>query len=154
MAKHEEYEKKVERMVEPIISEHDFSLVDVEYVKEAGEYYLRVYIDKTGGITIDDCEIVSRALSDKLDADDFIPDAYILEVSSPGLFRPIKKEKDYLRNIGRDVEIHLFKPQDGGKEFIGILKAFDEESVTLGCDEDTFTFEKKNISMIREYEEL
>ena len=154
MTKHEEYEKKVERMVEPIITEHAFSLVDVEYVKEAGEYYLRVYIDKSGGITIDDCETVSRALSDKLDADDFIPDAYILEVSSPGLFRPIKKEKDYLRNIGRDVEIHLFKSQDGGKEFIGILKAFDEETVTLGCDEDTFTFEKKNISMIREYEEL
>ena len=109
MSKREDYEQKTEALVMPLIEENGFELVDVEYVKEAGNYYLRVYIDKEGGITVDDCEVISRALGDKLDADDFIDDSYILEVSSPGLGRPLKKEKDFLRSIGKEIEIKLYR---------------------------------------------
>ena len=94
MAKHAEIEERTEALVLPIIEEHHFELVDVEYVKEGADWYLRVYADKEGGINIDDCVLISRALEAKLDAEDFIEDAYILEVSSPGLGRPLKKEKD------------------------------------------------------------
>lgn len=98
MSRREEYEQKAEELITPIVEANGFELVDVEYVKEGGTWYLRAYIDKEGGITVDDCEIVSRAFSDRLDAEDFIDDAYIMEVSSPGLGRPLKKEKDYKRS--------------------------------------------------------
>ena len=91
MTRREEYEAKAEQMLTPLMEEHGFELVDVEYVKEAGNWYLRAYVDKEGGITLDDCELVNRAWSDMMDADDFIEDAYILEVSSPGLGRQLKK---------------------------------------------------------------
>lgn len=91
MSKREIYEQKTEELIMPLIEQHQFELVDVEYVKEGGNWYLRAYIDKPGGITVDDCELVSRALSDLLDEHDFIEDAYILEVSSPGLGRPLKR---------------------------------------------------------------
>ena len=100
-------EQKAEELITPLIEEHHFELVDVEYVKEGGTWYLRAYIDKEGGITVDDCEIVSRAFSDRLDAEDFIDDAYIMEVSSPGLGRPLKKEKDYKRSMGKELEIPI-----------------------------------------------
>ena len=105
MSKREDYEKKTEELVLPLIDGKDFELVDIEYVKEGGNYYLRVYLDKEGGITIDDLEMVSRALSDKLDEKDFIDDAYVLELSSPGLDRPLKKDKDFERNKGKMVEL-------------------------------------------------
>jgi len=101
MAKRDDYEQKTERLLLPIMERTGFELVDVEYVKEGSNYYLRAYIDKEGGITIDDCELVSRELSDLLDAEDFIPEAYYLEVSSPGLGRQLKKEKDFARSIGK-----------------------------------------------------
>ena len=108
MTKREEYEKKTEELLLPIMEENQFELVDVEYVSEGGVYYLRAYIDKPGGITVDDCEVVSRRLSDLLDKKDFIKDAsYILEVSSPGLGRQLKKDKDFDRNMGKEVEIRL-----------------------------------------------
>ena len=94
MAKKELYEQKTEALLLPMMEEHQFELVDVEFVKEAGTWFLRAYIDKPGGITIDDCEVISRALSDRMDEEDFIEEAYILEVSSPGLGRPLKKDKD------------------------------------------------------------
>ena len=100
MTKREEYEQKTEQLLLPIIEKNNFELVDVEYVKEAGNWYLRAYIDKPGGITVDDCEIVNRELGDLLDRDDFIDDSYILEVSSPGLGRPLKKERDFVRSEG------------------------------------------------------
>lgn len=93
LSRREEYEQKAEELITPIVEANGFELVDVEYVKEGGTWYLRAYIDKEGGITVDDCEIVSRAFSDRLDAEDFIDDAYIMEVSSPGLGRPLKKRK-------------------------------------------------------------
>ena len=119
MSKAREYEEQTEQLLQPIIDENNFELVDVEYVKEGGNWFLRAYIDKEGGITIDDCELVSRALSDLLDKEDFIPDSYILEVSSPGLGRQLKKDKDFKRSIGKEIEIKLYKPvkiKDGKKE--------------------------------------
>lgn len=151
MAKHESYEQKAETMITPILQENGLNLVDVEYVKEAGQWYLRFYIDKDGGVNINDCETVSRAMSDLLDKDDFIEDAYILEVSSPGLGRPIKKEKDFIRNTGREIEFKLFKAEDGTKEFTGILKVFDKDTVTVLLNEEEKVFERKNIALIREY---
>ncbi len=109
MSKREDYENRTEKLLEPIVAEHEFEIVDVEYIKEGSNWYLRAYIDKPGGITIDDLEMVSRALSDKLDEEDFISDAYILEVSSPGLGRPLKKEKDFKRSMGEEVEVFLYK---------------------------------------------
>ena len=94
------YEEKTEQLIQPFIDAHHFELVDVEYVKEGSDWYLRVYIDKEGGITVDDCEVISREFNEVLDKENYIPDQYIFEVSSPGLLRPLKKEKDYQRSIG------------------------------------------------------
>lgn len=150
MSRREEYESKVEAFLLPIMEEHHFELVDVEYVKEAGTWYLRAYIDKEGGFTVDDCEMVSRLLSDWLDAKDFIDDSYILEVSSPGLGRPLKKEKDFKRSLGEQVEIRLFKAVDRQKEFTGTLTAYDENTVTIGYEDGTESkFERKDIALIR-----
>ena len=107
MSKHQEYEKRTEQLILPILEEHHFELVDVEFVKEAGSWHLRAYIDKEGGITIDDLTLVNHALGDRMDQEDFIEESYVLEVSSPGLLRPFKKPKDYIRNLGNDVEVKL-----------------------------------------------
>ncbi|MBE6014134.1 MAG: ribosome maturation factor RimP [Lachnospiraceae bacterium] len=149
MSKRETYEQRTEELVLPVIEENKFELVDVEYVKEAGTWYLRVYIDKPGGITIDDCEIVSRRLSDIMDEHDFIDDAYILEVSSPGLGRPLKKDKDFARSIGEEVELKTYKAIDKRKEFKGILKAFDEKTVTVEVDGTECVFDRKDLALIR-----
>ena len=150
MSKREDYEARVEAFLLPVMEENHFELVDVEYVKEAGNWYLRFYIDKEGGITVDDCEAVSRIFSDKLDELDFIEDAYIMEVSSPGLGRPLKKEKDYVRSMGKEVEIRTYRPINKEKEFYGILSAYDESSVTITTEEQKEqTFEKADIALIR-----
>ena len=140
---------KVEELVTPIIDENDFELVDVEYVKEGANWYLRVYADKDGGITIDDRVLISRALEVKLDEEDFIQDAYILEVSSPGLGRQLKKDKDFKRSLGEKVECKLFKAINKQKEFEGILKDFTEETITLEVDETELIINRKEIAMIR-----
>ncbi len=151
MTKREEYEQKTEQLLMPIIEANGFELVDVEYVKEAGSWYLRAYIDKPGGITVDDCEIVNRELGDRLDQDDFIEDSYILEVSSPGLGRPLKKEKDFIRNQGEEVEIRTYRMIDGQKEFQGILKNWDKNTVTIeNEDGQEQSFERENIALIRQ----
>lgn len=150
MSKREIYEQKTEEILLPIVERQGFELVDVEYVKEGGNWYLRAYIDKPGGIHVDDCELVSRELSDILDKEDYIDEAYILEVSSPGLGRPLKKEKDYQRSLGQEVEIRTYRMIDRQKEFIGILKDYDKETVTLELeDEITKTFDKSDIALIR-----
>lgn len=150
MSRREEYEQKAEAMLAPIVEANGFELVDVEYVKEAGNWYLRGYIDKPGGITVNDCETVSRAFSDKLDEDDFIEDSYIMEISSPGLDRPLKKEKDFARSIGKLVEIRTYRPIEKQKEFSGVLTAYDSSSVTIQEEEETErTFDKKDIALIR-----
>lgn len=150
MSKREQYEQLTEQLLQPIIDSHGFELVDVEYVKEAGTWYLRAYIDKPGGITVDDCEVVSRTFSDILDEKDYIEDTYIFEVSSPGLGRPLKKEKDFARSIGEEVEIRTYRAIDRQKEFIGILKEYDKDTVTIEYeDETTQVFERTEIALIR-----
>jgi len=149
-ARTEAVEARAEALALPVAEENGYELVDIEYVKEAGTWYLRAYIDKPGGVTVDDCEIMSRAFEVKLDEEDLIPDAYILEVSSPGLGRPLKKEKDYIRAVGKEIEIHTYKPVDGNKQFFGTLTAYDENSVTI-LDEDgqEMQFQKKDLALIR-----
>ena len=150
MTKREMYEKNTEEILLPMMEELGFELVDVEYVKEGSTWYLRAYIDKPGGINIDDCETVSRRLSDILDEKDYIDEAYILEVSSPGLGRPLKKEKDYKRSLGEEVEIRTYRMIDRQKEFTGILKDYDEKTVTIEPDGGTLlTFDKSDIALIR-----
>lgn len=149
MSIREQYEQKAEAMAEPIVTGHGFELVDVEYVKEGSSFYLRAYIDKPGGITVDDCEVVSRAFSEKLDQEDFIEEAYIMEVSSPGLGRPLKKEKDYKRSMGKELEIRTYRAIGREKEFYGILTAYDENSVTIDCEGEEKTFQKSEIALIR-----
>ena len=117
-------EKKAEDLILPIIEENKFELVDIEFVKEGPNWYLRVFIDKDEGITIDDCELVSKAFEKKLDEEDIIKQAYILEVSSPGIDRPLKKDKDFKRCIGKLIDIKLYKPFEGRKEFQGTLENF------------------------------
>ena len=150
LSKKETYEQKAEEMILPIVEANGFELVDVEYVKEGQNWYLRAYIDKEGGITVDDCEMVSRKLGDWLDKEDFIDESYILEVSSPGLGRPLKKEKDFKRSLGEQVEIRLYKAVDRQKEFVGALKAYDENTVTIEYEDGAeSTFERKDIALIR-----
>ena len=144
------YEEKTEQLIQPFIDAHHFELVDVEYVKEGSDWYLRVYIDKEGGITVDDCEVISRVLSDWLDKEDFIEDSYILEVSSPGLGRPLKKDKDFERSLGEQVEIRLYKARNKQKEFEGVLKSYDKDTVTIETEDgNQETFERGDIALIR-----
>ena len=150
MSKREVYEQKSEELITPFVEDKGFELVDVEYVKEGGNWYLRAYIDKPGGITVDDCEVISRSLSDKLDEEDFIEGAYILEVSSPGLGRPLKKEKDFVRNMGQEVELRTYRAIEKQKEFRGILDAYDKSSITLEVEEgEKLVFDRSNVALVR-----
>lgn len=150
MSKREMYEQKTEQILQPIVDKHAFELVDVEYVKEGSTWYLRAYIDKPGGIAIDDCEIVSRELSENLDTNDYIEDAYILEVSSPGLGRPLKKDKDFDRSIGEEVEIKLYRAIDKQKEFVGVLESHTKEDITITIEEEgSMAFKKSEVALVR-----
>ena len=144
------YESRTEEILAPFLESHRLELFDVEYVKEGGEKYLRAYIDKEGGVNINDCETVSRYLSDELDREDFIPEAYILEVSSPGLGRQLKKDRHLEKSIGKDVDVKLFAAMDGEKQLSGTLVGFDRELLTISPEDGTEkTIERKNIASIR-----
>ena len=151
MSKKEDIERRTEEAVMPILERSGFDLWDVAYMKEGRDMYLRVFIDKPGGITIDDCVDVSRALSDILDADDFIGDAYTLEVSSPGLGRKLVRDREYRRSIGRDVDIKFYKSIDGSKQTTGKLTGFDKDSITI-ADESSppkeRTFNRSEIAAV------
>ena len=149
MSKKDLYESKTGELVTPLIEQNNFELVDIEYVKEGSNWYLRVYIDKPGGINVDDCELISRALSDKLDEEDFIDDAYILEVSSPGLGRPLKKDKDFERSLGEDVEIKLYRMKDGTKDYRGFLKSYNKEEIVIEDNDEEITFKRSEIALVR-----
>lgn len=149
MSQREQYEKKTEELIVPILDAKGFELVDVEYVKEGQDYFLRAYIDKPGGITIDDCVAVSREMNVLLDELDYVDGAYTFEVSSPGLGRPLKKPRDYEHSMGEEVEIRTYKAMDGSKEFYGILKAYDDATVTIQSEEEEITFNKSDIALIR-----
>ena len=150
MRRKEEIEPYVESLAAPIAGRHGFELVDVEYVKEGGSWYVRIYIDKEGGITIDDCEVFSREMDVPLDRDDCIEGSYILEVSSPGLGRPLKKDRDFERSLGEKTEVKLFSAVDGQKEYSGILRSWDKETVTLELsDEKLLEIKRSQIALIR-----
>lgn len=146
--KHDEIEELVSELVTEIISDTDLELVDVEYVRER-DWYLRVYLDKESGLDLDDCELVSRKLSEILDAKDPIKENYLLEVSSPGLDRVLKKEKDFIRYRGRDVDVQLFKPYDGEKQFTGALKSFTDTTITITVNKEDKIFERKDMAQMR-----
>ncbi|MDE6674829.1 MAG: ribosome maturation factor RimP [Acetatifactor sp.] len=149
MSKRENYEARTEALLQPIVAAFGVEIYDVEYVKEGSDYYLRAYIDKPEGVNILDCENVSRALSDALDREDFIPDAYILEVSSPGLGRTLKKDRHLAASIGSEVEIKLYKPLDGVKEYAGVLKAFDENNIVITGENGDRDFVRNDIAVVR-----
>lgn len=153
MSKRETYEERTEKLLLPIVQANQVEIYDVEYVKEGSGYYLRCYIDKEGGVNINDCEAVSRALSDELDREDFIKEAYILEVSSPGLGRALKKDKHLEKSLLKDVDIRTYKPIDGRKEFTGKLMAFDKDTVTLEFDSGSgmreTVFNRKDIAAMK-----
>ena len=149
MSRREEYETKTQALLEPIAEANGVSVYDVEYVKEGADYHLCAYIDKPEGVNIQDCENVSRALSDALDREDFIADAYILEVSSPGLGRALKKDKHLQASIGQEVELKLFRPIEKCREFSGELAGFDRESVTILQEEGPRSFLRSDIALIR-----
>ena len=136
MSRKSEYEAKAEEILTPIAESEGVSVYDVEYVKEGGEFYLRGYIDKPGGVNILDCENVSRRFSDELDKADFIEDAYTLEVSSPGLGRKQTEDRHLEKSIGQEIEVKFYKPVNGQKELSGILKAFDDKSITIADEDD------------------
>ncbi len=150
MTKHQMYENRTAKLLEPILEANKFELYDVEYVKEGSYWYLRTYIDKEDGITVDDCELVSRALSELLDTEDFIPDSYILEVSSPGLGRQLKRDKHFERSIGEEVEIKLYKAINKQKEWVGKLTGFNGDVLTIQTeDQAEMEFQRKDIAAVR-----
>lgn len=149
MSRREEYEARTEKLLAPVAEANGVSIYDVEYVKEGSDYYLRAYIDKPGGVNIQDCENVSRALSDILDREDFIPDAYILEVSSPGLGRALKKDRHLQASLGEEVEVKLFKPLEKQKEFAGLLESFDRDTLSIREEDGVKTFQRSDIALVR-----
>lgn len=143
-------EQKIEQMTIPIVEQNNFELVDIEFQKEGSNWYLRIYIDKEEGITIDDCEIVSRQLSKALEKDDPIQQSYILEVSSPGLDRPLKKDEDFVKYRGEIVDIKLYKAIDKKKEFQGILKGLENGTVTIEQEDgNDISFSKQDIAVVK-----
>jgi len=139
----------VTKLVEPLVVEAGCSLWDVEYIKEAGQWFLRVYIDKAGGVGIADCEAVSRAIDPKLDELDVIPGQYTFEVSSAGAERPLKREGDFVQFMGHLVEVKLYRAIDGGKEYVGKLASYENGDVAIETAGETRRFEKNDIALVR-----
>ena len=137
------------RLAEPVIAEQGCTLWDVEYVKEAGTWYLRVLIDKEGGVDILDCEAISRVVSDLLDEADPIEGSYVFEVGSAGAERPLKRPADFEQFMGADVLLKTYKPRDGRKEFSGVLAGYDDGAVSLTVGSETLRFEKPEIALVR-----
>ncbi len=146
MSKKTDYEKRTAEYIQPILEELGFSLYDLEYVKEAGEYFLRAYIDKPDGITIDDCVTVSRRMNEILDREDYIADAYTFEVSSPGIERRLRTDQHFKGAVGELVRLKLYAAKDGKKEWDGILKEAAEDTVVLDCEGTEMTIPKSEIA--------
>ncbi len=150
LTKSKEYEKRLEELITPVLSEFGFELCDTEFVKEGNDHFLRAFIEKEGGITLNDCVDVSRKMNDILDRENFIDVPYTFEVSSPGLTRPFKKDRDFERNIGKDVDLSTYEAIDGAKEFTGVLESFDKDTITLSYPDtgEKQTFQRKAVSSI------
>lgn len=142
-------EEKIENLLKPIIENLGYNLFDVVYVKEAKDYYLRIFIDNEKGISIDDCEIVSNAINDILDEKDYIKEQYFLEVSSAGLERVLRRDEHLKANIGKEVEIKLFKNFENSKVFQGVLESFDNNTIVIKTAEKELNLERKNIAIIK-----
>ena len=150
MAKVNNTESKVEVLVSGMIEKMGYELVDVEFVKEGQNWYLRFYLDKEGGINIDDCEKASKAIEKLLDEKDPIEQAYILEVSSPGLGRQLKKDKDFVKYAGSLVDVKLYKAVDGSKEFQGTLKGLEGNIITIEDENgNELSFDRKDTAVIK-----
>lgn len=141
--------EQVESFARPVVEELGCSLWDVEYVREGGEWFLRLYIDKDGGVDIQDCENISRAVDPILDEKDPIPDSYHFEVCSAGLERVLKRPEDFARFLGSPVLVKLYSPKNGAKEFPGTLAGFEDGKVTVTAGQETYTFEKAEVAMVR-----
>ena len=139
----------VASFAEPIVAQHGCSLWDVEYVREGSDYFLRLYIDKEGGVDITDCEAVSRAVDPILDERDPIPESYHFEVCSAGLERALKRPGDFERFMGSPITVKLYRPHNGLKEFPGILRGYEEGRVTVEAGKETITFEKSQVALVR-----
>ena len=141
--------EQVWQFAEPLVKENGCSLWDVEYVREGGEWFLRLYIDKEGGVDIDDCENVSRAVDPVLDEKDPIPESYRFEVCSAGLERQLKRPSDFERFIGEPILLKTYQPKNGTKEFPGVLAGYDNGAVTVDMNGTPLTFEKTEIALVR-----
>lgn len=142
-------ENKVESKLKPIIENLNYELYDVQYVKEGKDYYLRIIIDKDGTIDINDCEIVNNAITDILDEEDYIKEQYYLEVSSPGLERVLRKKEHFLKQIGNEISVKLFKAIDKEKELIGVLKEYNDNEIILEMDNKNINIDLKNIALAK-----
>lgn len=138
-------------LAKPIVEANGCSLWDVEYVREAGQWFLRVYIDKPEGVSINDCEAVSRPLSDALDEADPIEGSYVLEVSSAGADRPLKKPEHFAQFLGAEVEVRLYRALDGQKEYVGTLLGYQDGGVTIRTAGEERIFPKKDVAQVRLY---
>ena len=147
--KHFNVETRIEGLIEPIISNLGYTLYDIQYVKEGKDYYLRVTIDKDGGISIEDCENVNNAIDEPLDSADIIQDSYLLEVSSPGIERVLRKPWHYGKQIGNKISIKLFKAINKTKEFTGVLNEYNEENLKLKIDDEIINFETNDIALAK-----
>lgn len=140
---------KVTALARPVVEEEGCTLWDVEYVREAGSWYLRVYIDKEGGVSINDCERISRRLDPILDEEDPIPDSYVFEVGSAGAERELKRPSDFEQFMGSPVELRLYQPQNGSKVFVGTLTGYEQGRVTITVGKAPMSFEKAQIAQVR-----
>ena len=140
---------KVSAIAKPIVEEEGCSLWDVEYVREAGSWYLRIYIDKVGGVDIDDCERISRRRDPVLDEADPIPDSYVFEVGSAGIERELKRPGDFEAFLGSDVEVRLYQPVNGQKSFVGTLVGYDNGTTTIEIGGKTLSFNKTQTAQVR-----
>ncbi len=140
---------KVTQFAKPIVEAHGCQLWDVEYVREGSEYFLRLYIDKEGGVDINDCEAISRAVDPVLDAEDPIPESYHFEVCSAGLERALKRPSDFERFMGSPIMVKLYRPRNGLKEIPGILRGYENGCVTVEAGKETITFQKSEVALVR-----
>lgn len=136
-------------LARPVVEEEGCSLWDVEYVREAGSWYLRIFIDKEGGVGIDDCERISRRLDPMLDEADPIPDSYVFEVGSAGAERELKRPGDFERFMGSEVEVRLYQPVNGSKTFVGELAGYDRGNVSVTVGSNSMSFDKSQVALVK-----
>ena len=142
---------KISRLAEPVVEKEGCRLWDVEYVREAGNWYLRLYIDKEGGVSIDDCERISRLMDTILDEEDPIPESYIFEVGSAGADRELKRPRDFEEFMGSEVEVRLYRPVEGSKHYKGTLTSYEDGNVGITCDGQNLVFTKEQVAQVRLY---